>query len=160
MASLSDKQIVEYFHRSFKAVDGLWFLKMEEKSGFDNALKVDIEVWKVMSKIQARMIKSMLEIDKGADALLRSLTEKLSLEGFKFKVEQGDKGFRIKISGCPWHDLMVKSGRERLSGKVGAAICSFEYTVWASEFDKNVKFTLEARKCEGSECCILDFRTG
>ena len=159
MVSLSDKQIIEYFHRSFKAVDGLWFLKMEEKFGFDNALKVDREVWKVMPRIQARMIKSMLETGKGATALLRSLMEKLSLEGFKFKVERSDKGFKIKISGCPWHDLMVKSGREGLSGKVGADICSVEYSVWATEFDENVRFTLEAQKCEGPECCVLNFRT-
>jgi hypothetical protein len=157
MASLRDKQIIEYFHRSYKAVDGLWFLKLEEEFGFDTALQIDREVWKVMPKIQARMIKSMLRIDKGAVALLKSLITKLTLEGFKFKVEQGKNGFKIKISDCPWHDLMVKNGREQLSGKVGTAICNVEYSVWASEFDENMRFTLEAQKCKGLECCVLDF---
>jgi len=158
MDSLSDEQIAEYFHRSYKAVDGLWFMKEEEKYGFDTALQIDKEVWKVMPKIQARMIKSMLKIDKDEDALLKSLETKLALEGFKFTVEQSEDGFRIRISDCPWHNLMVKSGREKVSAKVGETICNVEYSVWASEFDENMQFTLGAQKCKGSESCLLEFK--
>jgi hypothetical protein len=158
MDSLIDEQIAEYFHRSYKAVDGLWFMKVEEKYGFDTALQIDKEIWKVMPKIQARMIKSMLKIDEGAIALLKSLKTKLALEGFKFKVEQSENGFRIQISDCPWHNLMVKSGRKKLSGKVGTTICNVEYSVWASEFGENLQFTLGTQKCKGSESCILDFK--
>jgi hypothetical protein len=141
MDSLTDRQVAEYFHRSYKAVDGLWFMKVEEKYGFDAALEIDKEVWKVMPKIQARMIKSMLGIGEGEVALLESLKAKLSLEGFKFKLEQEEKGFRIRISDCPWHNLMVKSGREKFSGMVGTTICNVEYSVWVSEFDENIQFT-------------------
>ena len=158
MDSLMDEQIAEYFHRSYKAVDGLWFMKVEEKYGFDTALQIDKEVWKVMPKIQARMIKSMLKIGKDEGALLKSLKAKLALEGFKFKVEQGENGVRIRVSDCPWHSLMVKSGREKFSAKVGETICNVEYSVWASEFDENVQFTLGAQKCKGSESCLLEFK--
>jgi hypothetical protein len=158
MAALSDEQVAEYFHRSYQAVDGLWFMKVEEKYGFDTALQMDKEVWKVMPKIQARMIKAMLKIDMGEAALRKSLETKLALEGFKFKVEQGENGFRIRVSDCPWHNLIVKSGREKFAGKVGTTICGVEYSVWASEFDEKVKFRLSAQKCEGSEHCILEFR--
>jgi hypothetical protein len=155
MRHLTNRQIIEYFHRSYKAVDGLWFMKVEDKYGFNAALEIDKEVWKVMAKIQARMIKSML--GKGEVAFLESLTVKLSLEGFKFTVEQKETGFRIQITDCPWHNLMVKSGREEYSGKVGTAICNVEYSVWASEFDENMHFTLRTQKCKGSEHCMLDF---
>jgi hypothetical protein len=156
MGHLTNRQIIEYFHRSYKTADGLWFIKVEEKYGFNAALEIDKEVWKIMPKIQARMIKSML--GKGEVALLESLTAKLSLEGFKFKVEQKSNGFRIQISDCPWHNLMVKSGREKYSGEVGTAICNVEYSVWASEFDENMQFTLQTQKCKGSERCVLDFK--
>ena len=33
-----DKQTVEYLRRSYSAVDGLWFMKVEEKRGFEEAL--------------------------------------------------------------------------------------------------------------------------
>jgi hypothetical protein len=158
MATLSDEQVAEYFHRSYQAVDGLWFMKVEEKYGFDTALQIDKEVWKVMPKIQARMIKSMLKIDAGEAALRKSLETKLALEGFKFKVEQGENGFRIRVSNCPWHNLIVKSGREEFSETVGIAICGVEYSVWASEFDENVQFRLSAQKCKGAETCVLDFK--
>jgi hypothetical protein len=157
MGSLTDEQIIEYFHRSYKAADGLWFMKAEEKYGFNAALEVDKEVWKVMPKIQARMVKSMLGKGDGETALLESLKVKLSLEGFKFEVEKREDGFRILISDCPWHNLMVKSGREEYSEKVGTAICNVEYSVWASEFSENVRFALLTQKCKGAECCTLDF---
>jgi hypothetical protein len=93
MNTLTNKQIIEFFHRSYKAADGLWFMKIEEKYGFNTALEIDKEVWKVMPKVQARMIKSMLRKNEGEAALLESLTAKLFLEGFKFKVEQNENGF-------------------------------------------------------------------
>jgi hypothetical protein len=158
MNTLTNKQIIEFFHRSYKAADGLWFMKIEEKYGFNTALEIDKEVWKVMPKVQARMIKSMLRKNEGEAALLESLTAKLFLEGFKFKVEQNENGFQIQISDCPWHNLMVKSGREKYSAEVGTSICNIEYSAWASEFDKNIQFTLTTQKCKGSQRCSLNFK--
>ena len=100
------------------------------------------------------MIKTIL----GNATLLGSLTAKLSMEGFNFKVEQKTNGFQIQISDCPWHNLMVKSGREKYSEKVGTAICNVEYSVWASEFDEKTQFTLHTQKCKGSEHCLLYFK--
>ena len=54
MAGLTNKDRAEYYNRSYKAVDGLWFVKAEEQFDFDTALELDKEVWKVMPKIQAR----------------------------------------------------------------------------------------------------------
>ena len=157
MAELDCQQIIEYFHRCYKAVDGLWFMKVEEKIGFDAALDVDTDVWKVMPKIQARMIKSMLKLNNGSDALFKGLTAKLELEGFKFKAEKNENGFRITITDCPWHNLMIKSGREKLAGIVGTTICGTEYRVWVSEFAETMRFKLKSQKCKQSKYCILDF---
>jgi hypothetical protein len=111
-----------------------------------------------MPKIQARLVKSMLNLDKDAAGLLKSLETKLALEGFRFAVKKTEDGFRIQISDCPWHNLMLKSGREGISEKVGTTICNVEYCVWTSEFDKNIHFTLADQKCKGSGFCILNFK--
>jgi hypothetical protein len=158
MTELSCQEIIKYFHRCYHAVDGLWFMKVEEKIGFEAALDVDQEVWRVMSKIQARMIKSMLKLNNGSGALFKGLTIKLELEDFKFKAEKNNDGFRITIMDCPWHNLMIKSGREKLSGIVGATICGTEYPIWVSEFDETMHFKFESQKCKNSEYCILDFK--
>jgi hypothetical protein len=161
MLKLTDKQIAEYFKRSYTAVDGLWFMKVEEKYGFDAALDIDDEVWKVMPKIQARKLKSMGGPTCGLDGLQECLTTKFTLDGFTFEVEQNDdmNSLRITLSECPWHNLMIKSGREHLSGKVGTRICTTEYKVWAAEFGDNITFELGEQICKGHPCCNLIFRT-
>ncbi len=159
MIRLSDKQIEEYFHRSYTTVDGLWFMKIEEKYGFDVALDIDNEVWKVMPKIQARFLKSLGRMGDGIDRLFECLTTRLSLEGYELKADKtgsGD-GFKITISVCPWHNLMIKSGREKLSSKIGTLICNTEYSVWASEFGSNIKYELKNQICKGSQHCIVRF---
>ncbi|MGD2066829.1 MAG: DUF6125 family protein [Candidatus Bathyarchaeota archaeon] len=157
MTELSSRQIAEYFRRSYTAADGLWFMKVEEKYGFDVALGVDDEVWKVLPKIQARMIKQFLGLEEGPEALFEGLIARLDLEGFKFKAEKTTKGFQISVTDCPWYNLMIKSGREQLAEQVGKKVCTTEYQVWVSELAANMKFTLRSQKCDNSECCILDF---
>ncbi len=155
---LSDRQVAEFFQRSYTAVDGLWFVKLEEKYGFDAALDIDDEVWKVLPKIQARTLRGMVKATGGSDAFLECFAAKLALEGFVFQVEKhGGDGLRISISRCPWHDFMVKSGREALSGKVGSRICGTEYSTWAAEFDERLRFTSRSRICEGAQYCVLEF---
>ncbi len=39
MFELNDKQVADFFRRSYTAVDGLWFMKAEEKHGFEAALE-------------------------------------------------------------------------------------------------------------------------
>ena len=156
MINLTDKQIAEYFRRSYTAVDGLWFMKVEEKYGFDVALQLDEAVWRVLPKIQARAMKS-LGSENGLDGLYEGVTTRLALEGFEFKAEKDAEGFLVFIERCPWHDLMVRSGREALSATVSDIICDVENSAWANEFGV-AKFEREARICNGSVRCILRFR--
>jgi len=159
MIQLNDKQIAEYLHRCYTTADGLWFMKLEEKYGFDTALEIDNEVWKVMPKIQARMIKSMVNLGDGIEALLDCLTTSLMLEGYKFKTEKTEnpRGFRVIIEQCPWFDLLVKSGRENIAEKLGTIICNTNCSAWASEFGNDIKFESQRRMCKDSEHCLLQF---
>ncbi len=153
---MSDKQIAEYFHKSYTAVDGLWFMKVEEKYGFEAALQLDEDVWRVLPKIQARMLKAMMDLEKGTEGLCQATMTRLSLEGFEFECEKGERGFCVYISRCPWHDLMVKAGRESLSERVGELICGLENAVWASEFG-DIIFERDAQICKGDGKCVLRF---
>lgn len=157
MAELSERQIADFFRRSYTAVDGLWFMKAEQKYGFEAALDVDDEVWKVFPKVQARMLKDMTGMASGLEALRECFTTKLAIEGFHFDVEQLSHGFKVSISRCPWHDAMVKSGREALSGEVGARVCGTEYSVWAAEFGQAIRFQRKSEICTGGENCVLEF---
>lgn len=159
MIELIDKNIAAYFQRSYTAVDGLWFIKVEEKEGFEKALDLDNEVWKILPKIQARTLKSFSNLEHGMDALYECLTTKLSLERYLFTTERfDDGGFMVIIGECPWNSLMIKSNRQEIAGKVGTRICRTEYEVWAHEFDGNIKFEMKDFICDGDRNCILKFR--
>jgi predicted ArsR family transcriptional regulator len=155
--SLTERQVAEFWHRSYAVVDGLWFMKVEERSGFDTALDIDDDVWRVLPKIQARMLKSLAQVPDGIDGLYEAVTTKLNLEGFDYEAAKGQDGFEIALSRCPWHDAMVRTKREHPSGKVGTRICNTENSVWASEFGEDIRFELGEQICEGAGRCVLRF---
>jgi predicted ArsR family transcriptional regulator len=156
MLPLTDKEIAEYFRRSFIAVDGLWFMRVEERAGFETALETDNQVWQVLPKIQARLLRSMANRGDSPEALAECLATKLTLEGFRFTSERLADGFQIVVTGCPWHDQMVRSERAKLSERIGSRICPTEYSVWAAEFG-GLRFELGDRLCRGDKSCLLKF---
>ena len=174
MTDLTEEQKTEYFRRSYTAVDGLWFMKVEEKLGFDEALRLDEAVWKVLPKIQARALKGMMHLEGGLEGLQQALSARLALEGFDYEMETREDGFDVIVERCPWHDLMIKSGRGNLSERVKHAeilsdlICRVENSVWASEFaagkgkpgegeGQEIGFEREERICRGERRCVLRF---
>lgn len=161
MLDLTDSQAAQYFRRCFTAVDGLWFMKTEERSDFDTALEVDCEVWSILPKIQARALQAIGGVGDGMHALRDCLETKLTLEGFGFTVEQDDAGagFAVRITTCPWHEKMIAANRAHLSAAVGNAICSVEYRAFAAEFEATVSQSGD-RICTGGCACFLRFTPG
>jgi hypothetical protein len=168
MTGLTQEQKTEYFRRSYTAVDGLWFMKVEEMLGFDEALRLDEAVWEVLPKIQARSLKIMMHLPDGLPALEQALSARLALEGFEFEIEPRENGFTVIVKRCPWHDIMIKSGRGKLSERVSDLICRVENSVWASEFSgkqgkpdegegREIEFVREERICRGAQRCVLRF---
>ncbi len=103
MIDLSSDEIIEYWRRSHDKADGLWFMKVEEKYGFDAALDIDDQVWTVLPKIKARMLKSMGGLENGISGLFEAVATKLHLEGFTFEATMADEGtaFNVIITDCP-----------------------------------------------------------
>lgn len=154
---LDEVDVIEYFKRSYRAVDGLWFMKVEERYGFDTALEIDDDVWRVMPKIQARALKSMMNAPKGLDSLMRCFAAKLSLEEFEFATSSDGRCVRFVVTRCPWHEIMVRAGRAELNERVGSRICWSELEVWASEFGDGIVPRRGRRICRGDESCEIEF---
>ena len=159
MIPLSDQQRADYLRRSYSAVDGLWFMKVEEKFGFDRALDIDDEVWKVLPKIQARMLKTMINRGEGIAACFDCLQAMLSLDGFSFRVEPVDSNgrYRAFIEVCPWYNAMVDSERGEFVAQVGTRICNSAFSVLAAEFGDDIRFEMPQQICKGDAGCILQF---
>lgn len=156
-SDLSLQQIQQYLQRSYTAVDGLWFMKVEEALGFDAALDMDVKVWEIMPKIQARQLKTFAGVNRGLEALRQCMTMKLTLDGFFYEVQNNQNAFDVQISDCPWHDKIVRAKRGHLSKIIGERICTTEYSIWAREFGCVFRFASEKKICGGKDECILRF---
>ena len=152
--------VAEYLRRSYFAADGLWFVQAEEAHGFEEALRLDVAVWRVLGKIQARKAREVLGIEGGAPADL------VAALGLKFEAEQYDhravrvepERAEIEIRGCPWIELLRKSGRMHLAARVADAICETDCAAWAREFDPALAVEMPQRMCSGDEMCRIVFR--
>lgn len=152
---MDERVLSEYFRKSYMSADGLWFVKVEEDLGFDKALELDVKVWEVLPKIQARHVRKLLDIQgNGIGPFFEAITVKLEGEGYDYTMDEEDRELRFK--GCPWHEIMISSGREHLSDKVGAVICQTELGTWAREF--GLEAAMEDRFCAGAEECVLRLR--
>jgi hypothetical protein len=84
--------------RNLWAVDGLYFLGIEEKFGTEDATDIDRNVWAVMGKIEARRLKSTFDLT-GDDiptviAALRYSSWSLDLEDKEIIEEKNRAVFR------------------------------------------------------------------
>ncbi len=152
--------LVEYLRRSYFVVDGLWFVKTEEAHSFEHALDLDEQVWKVLAKIQARKARDLLGVEgTSLTDFLRVLTVKLEAEQYGYEVEEcGPDRLRLRVDGCPWYDLLEKSGRGHLGPQIADHICRTELEIWGETFDPEIRFELKDQQCRGDAGCVWEWR--
>jgi hypothetical protein len=155
----SNKVLKEYYRRSYFAVDGLWFMKSEEKHGFDEALRIDAEVWGVLAKLQARKARELLKINGNTiKDLITALKLKWTAEEYDYEVLDADDARGVVLlHGCPWLTIMKKAGREHLTSRIGECVCTREYRAWAKEFDPEIEIQIERMLCREDKPCRLSF---
>jgi hypothetical protein len=156
--------IVEMLRRSYFAVDGLWFVMLEEEEGLEHALEIDQRVWRVMPKIQARKARELMGVDEHTPgALVRCMALKCAAEGHRYDVSfQNPNQATFVISRCPWRQILEDSDREHLGPDIADRICAREATGWAEEFSPEAGPTIEVEMaesiCHGDCCCRYIFR--
>jgi len=96
MSRVEDRKIIEdipkekladfiFMHlRNMWAVDGLYFLGIEEQFGTKAATEIDRKVWEVMGKIEARRLKELLGLS-GSD--IPSMIKALRFSGWALDLE-------------------------------------------------------------------------
>lgn len=157
-SGLSPEQIEDYLYRSYTRVDGLWFVLTEEQYGFDAALALDEAVWKVLPKIQARLLQQHLTLAPDIHGLERALAAKLKLDRYEFDLTHTATGIAVTLSACPWYDLIVRAGRQHLAERIGGVICGVELPVFAREFNCSCSGTPAQRLCRKEGKCVFGFQ--
>lgn len=154
------EHIVEMLRRSYFAVDGLWFVMLEEEDGPERAMELDERVWSVMPKIQARKARELLEIEgRGPMDVVRAMALKFAAEGHEFTVSGANpEAPEIVVKHCPWREALQSSDRMHLAGEIADRICATEGRTWAAELGDGVEFELATARCHGDPRCRFVFR--
>ena len=98
--------------RDMWAVDGLYYLGIEELQGTKAATEIDRKVWEVMGKIEARKIKKLFDIN-GTD--IESTLKALSYSGWALDLEdkeiivEKDRGI-VRNTKCRVQNTRLSKG--------------------------------------------------
>jgi len=156
----NQKLIADYLRKCFVSVDGLWFMKAEEDAGFEKALELDIEVWKVLPKIEARTVQELLGLGKGIEALRQALEFKLSAEDSRFELSSlGTDGFTLDVHDYSWVAHIKKANREQYLARISESICSLEFDNFALEFGFDISIEHDRSCCCSKGSCRFQFKT-
>ncbi|MFW9930809.1 MAG: DUF6125 family protein, partial [Candidatus Thorarchaeota archaeon] len=110
MKNISQKDKLFLLERSFFTLDGLWMIKLENVSNWELALKIDSKVWENLLKIIIRRLKKYLNLhDNNLENLLKILTFRWSVEGWKFDLIPQNNGYTIEIQNCPYKSAMDRN---------------------------------------------------
>ncbi len=146
--------VADFLKRSYFAVDGLWFVKAEERFGFDEAIALDEAVWEVMSKIQARKARAALGIiGNSLEDLAQAFSLKLTAEGYDYDFDIDTSAATFTIRTCPWYEILKSSGRTHIAETIAERICKREFAGWIREFEQDVGVHFDGRLCVPSEEC-------
>ncbi len=150
-----DAKMVQLIRSALTAIDGLWFLEVEKKHGFDAAFEVDIDVWKQYGAIMINRIKKALSIeDNNLESFLKIFELLSEIDGTTFKiVKQASTEAVLEITLCPWWENLKRSKRETLvrCDAVDRAI----YPEWIKAFDPSYELLLTKSLPEGHRACEL-----
>nr|MDO8112259.1 DUF6125 family protein [Candidatus Sigynarchaeota archaeon] len=102
----------------FQILDGLWFMKTEEQFGFDKALQIDRDVWKIFGQKEAQRLVKYYQ-DKGilkkndspVKALEMLLVKSLFNKTLKFHIEKTGEELFFWVDDCKTLAGMKKVGR-------------------------------------------------
>jgi len=153
------KLFSDYLRKCFVSVDGLWFMKIEEDADFEKALEIDIAVWNVLPKIEARTIQDLLSLGHGIGALHAALDFKLAAELYSAALSPvHEDGFTLNVRDCPWVKHIKKAGRAHYIEKISASICPAEYRTFTAEFGKNIAIDHQRGDCATHGSCRFVFQ--
>jgi hypothetical protein len=106
--------------RNMWAVDGFYYLFIEEKYGAEVATEIDRKVWEVMGKIEARKIKKLFGIDKSD---ITSVMKALSYSGWSMDLEdkeiivEKDRGI-LRNTKCRVQSTRLSNGLKEFGCKL------------------------------------------
>ncbi len=137
---MSKEKLIELFFmqmRNLWAVDGLYYLGIEQKFGTEEATKIDMRVWEIMGKIEARRIKETFGLE---DDNVQTIMEALKLTSWSLDLE--DKEIMVEEDRGVFRNTKCRVQKTRIKKGLSEFPCKNVRWVYlknfAKEFNKNM----------------------
>jgi len=154
---IKPEQMQELRRGALTAIDGLWFMAVEKRYGFDTALKLDLEVWKDYGHVLLRRITRMLglTIDPTCPPDLSTINFLMEtichVDGTQCEGTVCGDEIVFRVHHCSWWDNLSRSGRE------SHVPCEFvDNTIfrdWLVAIDPGVDFEITHSLPRGDDHC-------
>lgn len=103
-------ELIKMHSRNWVTVDGLWFSGVEEKYGLDAAMELDVRMWQIGSKIEARRIKDLLNLSEGLENVIRAINLMSWSASFGYEYDMSVNHALWTCRRCPPQENRVKAG--------------------------------------------------
>ncbi len=154
---IKPEQLQELRLGALTAIDGLWFIALEKKYGFDTALELDLEVWKNYGRVLLKRIARMtgLTIDPADPPDLATINFLLEtvcrIDGTQCEGTVSENEVIFRVFRCSWWENLNRSGRE------SHVPCEFvDNTIfrdWLEAIDPEVGFEITHSRPRGDDHC-------
>lgn len=107
-------ELIKMYSRNWHTCDGLWFSGVEDRYGTDKALEIDINMWDISSRLEAKRIKEILAIpdNAGLDEVLRTINFMSWAAKCEYRIEKNGNSAVLTVTSCPPQEARIKSGKE------------------------------------------------
>ncbi|MDD3845370.1 MAG: DUF6125 family protein [Syntrophorhabdaceae bacterium] len=106
-------ELIKMYSLNWHTCDGLWFSGVEDRWGTEKALEIDIHMWDVSSRLEARRIKEVLAIpdNAGLDQVMRAINFMSWAAKCSYTIEKNDGIAVLTVTSCPPQEARIKSGK-------------------------------------------------
>ena len=139
LSAIPEDILREVCSRTFFTIDGLWFLAVEDKYGFETAFEMNQVVWRQASPIIGR--RMLKNLDMEGKPPIQQLIELIYADPLMYVhkpevVEQTDNRAVLHCTECPIQVARIRDGKGVYDGIPG---CSLLFESYAEIIDPRIK---------------------
>jgi len=143
-SAIDNETLREICSRTFYTIDGLWFLAVEDKYGFETAFEMNQVVCRQASPIIGRRLLKNLNIE--GKPPLEALLELIHADPLMYVhrpvvVSLTDNRAVFRCTECPIQAARIRDGKGVYNGKPG---CSLLFQAYAELIDPRINVTCVA----------------
>jgi len=131
---------LDFLLRQYQIVDGIWFLAVEGKYGFDEALDLNQEVWGKINSLIAKDVRKRFHIKgRGISAIIEAWSYFPWSHIFEYEVKQTKDKAVLRILKCPPQEARLRQEKEELPCRPREGHGKERWSNFAKAIDERVK---------------------